>query len=147
MINTGLTMNKLQAKKGFECYGPLSEEKIIEMEKKLEIYFPENYKEFLRRYGYVEWFGHAIYGYSEHEEYCTVLCTLELRESKVPDDFERISKEGCVLETYSGGGYYFLFSNDSARSGQVALFIDELFGREAKSWETFEAFLEYMLSL
>ena len=61
-------------------------------------------------------------------------------------DFEKIPKEGCVLENY-GGGCYFLFSKESDRSGQVALFLDEVFGKEAQSWATFEDFLDYMLSL
>lgn len=147
MNNLDVILDKFKEKEGFECHGKLSDESIHEMESELEISFPELYKVFLKKYGYVEWFGHTIYGYSEDEEYHTVECTIELREDKIPSNFQRIPKQGCVLENYAGGGYYFLFSRESERTGQVALYLDEQFGEEAQSWTTFEAFLEYMLSL
>lgn len=140
-------LDRLAEKEGFECHGQLSDESISKMESKLEISFPKEYKAFLKRYGYVQWFGHTIYGYCEDEDYHTVWATIELRDDDIPSDFQRVAKQGCVLENYDGGGYYFLFSNESKRSAQVALFLDELSGKEAQSWETFEAFLEYMLSL
>jgi hypothetical protein len=147
MNNLDATLNKFKEKEGFECFGKLNHESIHEMESELGVSFPEPYKIFLKKYGYVEWFGHTIYGYSEDEDYHTVECTIELRKDDIPSDFQRIPKHGCVLENYGGGGYYFLFSSESERSGQVALYLDELFGKEAQSWATFEAFLEYMLSL
>lgn len=147
MNNLVSTLDKFKEKEGFECHGKLNGESIHEMEKELGISFPEPYKIFLKKYGYVEWFGHTIYGYSEDEDYYTVECTNELRKDDIPSDFQRIPKHGCVLENYGGGGYYFLFSSESERSGQVALYLDELFGKEAQSWVTFEAFLEYMLGL
>ena len=85
--------------------------------------------------------------YSEDEDYCTVTCTKELRTEDLPDGFEKIPNNGCVLEHYGGGGYYFMFSNESGRAGQVVLFLDELYGKEALSWATFGDFLEYMLRL
>ncbi|EGQ8156420.1 hypothetical protein GTP20_22655 [Vibrio alginolyticus] len=147
MRSLDVMLDQFTEKEGFECFGELNDVSIHEMENQLGLSFPEPYKVFLRKYGYVEWFGHTIYGYSEDEDYLTVERTLELREDEIPSDFEKIPQNGCVLERYAGGGYYFLFSNESERSGQVALFIDELFGKEAQSWTTFEAFLEYMLSL
>lgn len=147
MNNLDAALDKLKEKEGFECHGQLNDESIQQMERELGISFPDQYKMFLKKYGYVEWFGHTIYGYSEDEDYHTVECTNELREDEIPSDFPRISKLGCVLENYGGGGYYFLFSSESERSGEVALFLDEQFGKEAQSWATFEAFLEYMLSL
>lgn len=147
MNNLDAALDKLKEKEGFECHGQLNDESIQQMERELGISFPDQYKMFLKKYGYVEWFGHTIYGYSEDEDYHTVECTNELREDEIPSDFPRISKLGCVLENYGGGGYYFLFSSESERSGEVALFLDEQFGKEAQSWATFEVFLEYMLSL
>ncbi|GLS25731.1 SMI1/KNR4 family protein [Marinibactrum halimedae] len=147
MNNLNEILDKFKGKEGFECSGQLSDESIHIMESELGISFPKQYKIFLKKYGYIEWFGHTIYGYAEDDDYHTVVCTMELREDDVPDNFERISNEGCVLESYGGGGYYFLYSDESERSGQVALFLDELFGKEAQSWSTFESFLEYMLSL
>ena len=147
MNNLDTTLDKFKEKEGFECYGQLNDETINEMEKELGICFPDSYQVFLKKYGYIEWFGHTIYGYAEDEDYNTVECTIELRKDEIPSDFERIPKEGCILESYGGGGHYFLFSKESHRPGQVALFLDELYGREGQSWETFEAFLDYMLSL
>lgn len=147
MSDLETTLKKFKKKKVFECHGPLSEESVNDMQESLGISFPEPYRVFLKKYGYFLWFGHAIYGYSEDEDYHTVVRTKELREEEIPDDFERIPREGCVLEDYGGGGYFFLFSKESARSGQVALFVDELYGGEADSWENFDAFVKYMLSL
>tara|TARA_R110002072_G_scaffold33030_9_gene100276 strand:+ start:27705 stop:28145 length:441 start_codon:yes stop_codon:yes gene_type:complete len=146
-MNLENTLDKFKEKPGFECYGSLNESEIKGMESALGVSFPEAYKVFLRKYGYVEWFGHTIYGFSEDEDYHVVLCTAELRDDDIPDDFARISSDGCVLENYGGGGYYFLFSNESERHGQVALYLDELYGKEAQAWSSFEDFLEYMLSL
>lgn len=142
------TLNRFTIKEGFECNGPISGEVIRKMESDLGIEFPEPYCFFLSNYGYIEWFGHTIFGYSDDEDYHTVVRTLELREDDdIPDDFERIPSEGLVLEEYGGGGYYFLFSEESGRRGQVALFLDETYGKESQSWSSFEVFLEYMLSL
>ena len=147
MNNLDEIIEKFKNKEGFECHGQLNEEIVDEMECKLEITFPEQYKAFLRKYGYIEWYGHAVFGYSTDEDYCTVESTIAYRDGGMPSEFERISQEGCILEYYGGGGYYFLFSNTSARAGQVALYIDESFGQEVRCWQTFEEFLIYMYSL
>jgi hypothetical protein len=147
MTNFEIALDRLREKEGFECHGNLDDRQIISMEKELGISFPESYKVFLKKYGYAEWFGHTIYGYAEDEDYHTVACTIELREDEIPHDFQRVPNEGCVLEIYGGGGCYFLFSKESNRAGQVALFLDELNGNEAELWSTFELFLDYMLTL
>jgi hypothetical protein len=128
VTNLDAILDKFKEKEGFECYGKLSDELIHHMEKELGISFPESYKAFLKKYGCVEWFGHSIYGYSEDEDYSTVESTIDLRSDEIPSGFEPVPTKGCVIENYGGGGYYFLFSNESNRSGQVALFLDELFG-------------------
>jgi len=132
-----------------ECdfHGALSEGIIKEMEKKLGITFPRLYVDFLKKYGSLEWFGHSIYGFSEDEEIDTVICTLELRCEELIEGFKRLPHEGCVIESYGGGGCYFLFSSESKRAGEVALFTDEAYRDEVESWESFFDFLSYMFSL
>lgn len=137
-------INKLKNKENFECYGPLSEKYIKDMEMALNISFPEQYREFLSKCGYAVWFGGAIFGYSEDEDYHTVNWTIEIRENKLPANFTEAPLEGCVLESYAGGGYYFLFAQGSARTGEVVLYLDELFGKEVKSWPSFSDFIEYI---
>jgi len=147
MLDFENKLNKFQHKEAFECYGSLNDEKILLMQKDLGIQFSDSYIFFLKKYGYVEWFGHTILGYSDDEDYNTVSYTKELRNGDLPNDFVKIPDDGCVLESYGGGGHYFLFSQESSRKGQVVLFLDELFGKEAQAWESFEAFIDYMLSL
>ncbi len=35
--------------------------------------------------------------------------TIDIRNDDIPRDFERIPREGCILERYGGGGYFFCF--------------------------------------
>ncbi|KZN34357.1 hypothetical protein N480_22400 [Pseudoalteromonas luteoviolacea S2607] len=147
MYNLDNVLKSFSSKDGFRCHGELDSTLIASMESDLGIAFPEEYKKFLMQYGYIEWFGHTIYGYATDEDYHTVLCTKELREDELPHNFKRIPNEGCVLESYGGGGYYFLYSEESEKAGRVSLFLDELYGQEAHSWGSFGEFLEYMLGL
>ena len=147
MISRNNMYDAIRMKEGFEAYGALKIECIEKMKQKLCLQFPEPYIAFLSCFGYASWFGHSIYGYSDDEDYQVVAYTHELRNYDYPSDFQKIRVDGCVIESYGGGGYFFLFSKESERSGQVALFLDELYGQEAQSWECFEKFLEYMISL
>lgn len=132
----------LEQKEEFECGLPQSESQIQDLETSLNVKFPEVYKEFLRRYGYMSWFGGGIYGQS-HDQYFDLLRKNRLaREEKIPADFLSLPQDAFIFKEYGGGGYYMLFSADSPRSGQVGLFLNETAYREEQTWESFEAFLE-----
>lgn len=141
------SLKLISEKEGFECYGSVSNEIVKRMEQRLDIVFPNTYREFLKCWGFVEWFGHSIYGYSEDIECRTVEYTLELRDENIPDEFSPLPKSGCVIESYAGGGVYFLYSDNSDRAGEVVLLVDELYGKEVQSWKSFEDFLDYVVSL
>lgn len=85
-MKLGFTVSDVEAilyafreKEGFESYGHVSNELIHDMESALNISFPVQYKSFLKKFGYIEWFGHAIFGYSNDEDYDTVSTTIQLR--------------------------------------------------------------------
>jgi len=99
----------------------------------------------LETVGYIRWFGESILGVAENEHYDTLSNTLSLRSEQRPSDFLTVPRDGNVIQNYAGGGYYFLFSKASKRSGEVALFTDELFGNEEQSWSSFAEFLNYKI--
>jgi hypothetical protein len=123
-----------------------SEDEIDHIETTLEVKLPESYVTFLKTFRYAWWFGHAIYGVSEDEELDALTYTIEARQEDLPEGFLPLPKDGIVVERYGGGGYYFLHGADSLASpGTVSLLLDETFRHEAESWESFEAFLAYLL--
>ena len=140
-------VDQLSKKEGFHTEGSQDLSRINEVETCLDISFTDDYKYLLQKWGFLEWFGHSVYGISSDEECDTLYVTQYLRSKEWPSNFKPIDLSGNVIEMYSGGGYYFLFSKDSSRAGEVALFVDELFGREVESWSSFVEYLHYKGSL
>ena len=135
-------LTKLTLKENFAHGLPQSEGQIHDLETKLNVQFPQSYKDFLRRYGYMSWLGGEIYGPSD-DEYCDLLIrNKEAREINLPKDFFSLHKDAFVIKGYLGGGYYMIFSADSPRAGQVGLFLGETAYHEEQTWDSFEAFLK-----
>jgi antitoxin YobK len=135
----------LSKKEAFECLeGGATSEQVASAEKVLGILFPDEYTWFLRTYGYVVWFGHAILGLSPNDtDYDTLYFTGKMRNAKLPRGFTPIPTEGNIVMKYGGGGYYFLFSKGTKFEGNVKLFTDDMGGRESEHWDTFREFVEY----
>ena len=43
---------------------------------------------------------------------------------KNDSSYQSVKSNGVVIGTYDGGGYYFLFSQESERVGEVGLFLE-----------------------
>lgn len=114
-------------------------------EQSLGVVFPKDYKRFLSEIGYVFWFGSAIYGVSDQSDYSTVHKTKYFRSRSLPSDFTPLPLDGNVIETFAGGGAYFLYAASSPRAGEVVLFSDDEGGIEAESWPSFLDFFMYAL--
>lgn len=131
-----------EKKENFEHGQAQTEAQINVLEDKLKIKFPEAYKELLRKYGYISFFGTEIYGPS-NDPYCDLLTrNKKARDQKLPKDFIPLPLDAFIFMQYGGGGYYMLFSEDSPRAGQVGLFLSETAYHEEQTWEGFKAFLE-----
>lgn len=131
-----------EKKENFECGWPQTDKQIHTLEDSLKIKFPEEYKELLKNYGYISFFGTEIFGPS-NDPYCDLLTRNKTaRERSIPKDFHSLPLNAFIFMQYGGGGYYMLFSADSPRAGQVGLFLSETGYREEQTWESFEAFLE-----
>jgi hypothetical protein len=137
---------KVREQENFTCRAEGASDREIEsMEAKLGVVLPKPYVAFLREFGYAWWFGHAVFGISDDEEYDALTYTLEAREEELPEEFEPLPRDGVIVERYGGGGYYFLYADDSPRRGQVVLLLDETFWEPEATWNSFEEFLAYLL--
>lgn len=134
-------LKKLKCKQDFECGESQNENQIQNLENMLKLKFPESYKQFLRTFGFVSFFGGHIYGPSKNSYYDLVTRNREAREEILPEDFQSLPEDALIISYYPGGGYYVLFSEDSIRKGQVGLFIDEMLYSEVQTWDSFEDFL------
>lgn len=132
---------RLEKKEDFEYGIAQSDEQINGLEQKLGVKFPIAYRKFLESYGYVSFFGGAIYGPSDNPYYDLLRKNKLARQEQLPSDYQHLPKDAFVIESYPGGGYFMLFSDDSPRKGQVSLFIDETSYGEAQNWDSFEEFL------
>jgi hypothetical protein len=118
-----------------------TDEEISALEQSLACALPASYKHFLKVCGYAEWFGHVVYGIAPDDHCSTEKKTLLIRE-RVPKGFRAAPRNGNVVASYGGGGFYFLHAEGAERPGAVSLHTDEDAWEEVDSWPTFTAFLK-----
>ena len=132
--------------------GDVSRNEISELEIHLKVTLPADYKYFLQEYGYCFWFGGVVCGLvgenKRYEKLCSVikknsyyreLYTEGSLYSPVPDN-------GLVIGKWGGGGYYFLFSQESERAGEVGLFLTETYGQEVSKFKSFTDYLSFLVT-
>lgn len=112
------------------------------MEEQLNTKFPDSYKKFLKKYGYITWSEGDVYGISDDPYFDLLKKNKFARSEALPADFMPLPLDAFAIDKYAGGGYYMLFSADSPRAGQVGLFLSETAYHEEQTWDSFEAFLE-----
>jgi hypothetical protein len=142
-------IEELHSKRNFFCDPEGADDTAINgIEKQLGVALPKSYREFIRQCGFAMWFGHRLCGVSAHKECDVVFQTMKARQVELPDSsFRRVPEDGVVIEPYGGGGWFFLFSEESSRSGQVALFTHEALGQAVEHWNSFEDFVRHKLSV
>jgi len=140
-------LQTLRRREGYaDSSRPISQQEIALVESSLVVILPADYKQFLAQRGYVEWFGHVIFGIAPDPENSVVENTIAAREAELPPDFIGIPEKAIVVKEYGGGGSYILHAADAQRAGLVSLVLDELFGREAMYWTSFLAFLDSIVN-
>ena len=132
--------------------------------KNLEIEFritlPEPYKFFLEQYGFCLWFGDSVKGlvpleneYEEGEDEEDFEDDDVIRATKYyhqkydgKNEYQSVPQHGLVINSYDGGGYYFLFSQESERAGEVGLFLTETYGQEVSKFKSFTDYLSFLVT-
>lgn len=135
-------LKKIESNEDFECGEGLDDAGIQSLEKELGMSFPDSYKVFLKKYGYMSWFGDTLCGYSSDNFSNVIYANKKLRARELPEDFFPYPEDAFLIKRYAGGGDYMLFEKGSERSGQVGLFLDETFNQEVETWDSFESFLK-----
>lgn len=133
--------DSLKSKPGFKSNPNQSEETILKYETEIGVKFPQEYREFLKALGYVEWDGSGVFGISGDDYFNVAKCTKDAKSLKLPDEFKEIDTNAIVIHEYAGGGFYLLFGKGSEREGEVSLVLTETMHEEEESWGSFSAFL------
>ena len=131
--------------------GGASDEEIASLEMDFGITLPNDYKYFLSNFGFASWFGGGVQGLPDDnyrfKKYSAVnLNTIHHVKSYEKENYLPVPKFGLVINTYDGGGYYFLFSKESERAGEVGLFLTETYGQEVSKFKSFTDYLSFLVT-
>jgi hypothetical protein len=134
----------MKRKKNFTCGRGATDEDVKKIETTLGVQLPHDYVLFLKTFGYVWWFGEAIYGLSEDSEYDVLDATLMARAEKLPNFFHRFPDRVLTLREYNGG-YIVLYSLDRDKGGGVGWLDSDELNSEVEYWKTFEEYLRELI--
>jgi hypothetical protein len=144
---------RLEAKENFTRGTPASPAHIEGIERGLGLTLPEGYKGFLRRYGFAIWFPDSINGVFDLDEenfpgydFDVVRETKEARRRKLPRKAAPFPKDAVVLADDQSGGYIVLFAIESDNPGRVVWYDYDTFAGPSEAWDSFEAYLEALVS-
>ena len=136
----------------FKAERPATKEEIRHIEADLGVVLPEQYKEFLSRFGYVGGFGQQILGIRPLDHVTgrpsTVIsdCVARTKSEKDPRNpfgTSRLPRDHVVIATDGGGGNFVLFAVGSPCEGEVHWYNFEDMADPVKVWKTFKDYLEY----
>ncbi|MBK8073766.1 MAG: SMI1/KNR4 family protein [Ramlibacter sp.] len=135
-----------RAQKYFRTLGhrpPPAAVKAIEIALRTEL--PDSYRELVLEHGFVRWFGVSIFGIDPDEEESTVVRTLEERANlSDSQSFACMPERGNFIAEIFGGGFCFLYGNNSDRAGQVAAHAPDDEYREVQYWRSIEDYFEFV---
>jgi len=147
-----IIMSQAASKKNFIQRGSVGNEEITALETMQNITLPNDYKYFLSRYGYCFWFGEVICGLVGENKRYEKLCSIVRKNTYYYDlynndpKYQSVASDGIVIGTYDGGGYYFLFAQESERAGEVGLFLTETYGQEVSKFKSFTDYLSFLVT-
>ena len=131
--------------------GGAPQEEVLALEKYYKITLPDDYKNFLHKFGFVAWFGDYICGLVEEKTKFGKTLNVYKKTDYYHDfynrtEFKSVPTSGVVINKYDGGGYYFLFSQESERAGEVGLFLTETYGQEVSKFKSFTDYLSFLVT-
>jgi hypothetical protein len=146
-------LDRLKGLENFTAGIPATDSQIAGIERELNVVLPEGYRAFLRRYGFAIWFPDSINGVFERDEerfpgydFDVVRETKEVRRRKLPRKAAPFPNDAVVLADDQSGGYFVLFSMNSATPGRVVWYDYDAFGGPSDKWKSFEAYLDWLVS-
>ena len=139
----------LESRKNFLATGAATEEQVRDLEAQLRVSIPDQYRDFLLRFGSVLWFGHAIFGIGSGPfgptcDLAAVRATLRARAREVPPGFTPVPQQAVVVERYGGGGFFCLDCSSGAGSDKVLLAEDDRMGAIVQVWPDFHSWVKWL---
>lgn len=106
-----LFLKLVEKKEGFEPATPASEDSIAEAEKKLGLFFSQEYKEYLLKHGAISYHGHIFTGISPFPGVDVVAVTTEARQNnpQVPLSYYVIEEahiDGLIIWQDASGNIF-----------------------------------------
>lgn len=147
------TLERLTTLPKFRADRPATDEDVARIQTELNLRLPDEYVQFLKRFGYVHWFGHEIYGIhpvnpATGELSVTPDCVKVTKGEKRPDNplgTSSLRSAHVVISTDGGGGNVVLFGLDAPHGGEVHYYNLEDQAEPIQVWQTFLDYLEYQI--
>ena len=154
MADLRQTLDRLRTLPMFEADRPATAQEIKRIETELNVILPEQYVEFLHRFGYAGWFGNEILGIRPIDRITgrpstvTPDCVSRTKKERQPSNplgTAHVPPGHVVIATDGGGGNYLLFTEGSPYEGQVHYYNLEDRAEPIRVWKTFQDYLEYRI--
>jgi antitoxin YobK len=148
------TFERLTTLPKFRADRPATDEEIRRIQTELNLRLPDEYLQFLKRFGYVHWFGHEIYGIrpinpATGEPSITPDCAKVTKGEKKPNNplgTSSLPPAHVVISTDGGGGNFVLFGIGAPHEGEVHYYNFEDQAEPIRTWKTFQDFLEHRIA-
>ncbi|HFI0345089.1 TPA: SMI1/KNR4 family protein [Streptococcus suis] len=129
-------LEKIKTVEGLYCGRPASEQEVVEAESKLQLTFPADYKDYLKEYGVISFYGTEWTGLNGDAWTDVIATTLEARSlyTDFPQDkfiFEDLHMDDLLVLSDSTGKV-FLWQNGFEKEihSSIVSYLDECMARK-----------------
>lgn len=145
------TLERLTSLPKFQAERPATKDEIRQIETELGVVLPQQYIEFLQRFGHARWYGQMIYGIRPtdsggHPSTAISDCVSRTKKERQPSNplgTAHLPPNHVVIATDGGGGNYVLFTAGSPYEGEVHYYNFEDQAEPIEVWKTFQDYLDH----
>jgi hypothetical protein len=152
MRQTDQLLDEISRLPHFRCGAGATPEEVRNVESALGVVLPEDYRKFLRKFGYARWLGTQVFGVFEQAskaevrkdgfDYDCIRNTLAAPQEFLPPGAPPLPPGGVVIsEDGSGAGVILLFGGREKGGGRVAYYNFEDGEEPVQEWPTFTDYL------
>ncbi len=131
-----------------------TESDIVHIENSLNVKLSNDYREFIKKYGYAVWFGGSIYGTPTNSrellsagfDLDTISNTIRFRKLISISNKSTFPTDGIVVGKDDEGGAFYLYSMSSSCPGKVVWLSRDEDWNEVCSWEDFGSYIRHIVS-